>query len=148
MKQLPEEKTVRLIRELLDVPGGGIQIVLLGGPEEAGMNQRIKKHFGSEIFDAGSHNGIRHYAAIVSGCNLVLTGDTLAMHVALAMGRKVVALFGPTSPWEIELFGLGEKIVTGLECVACYRRVCQRSPNCMDAITTEVIKGAIIRHLG
>jgi heptosyltransferase-2 len=148
LKQLPEEKMVRLIRELLDEQGDEIQIVLLGGPEEAGINQRIKKHFGGEIFDAGSHHGIRHYAAIVSRCSLVLSGDTLAMHVALAMGRKVVALFGPTSPWEIELFGMGEKIVPGLECVACYRRACERSPNCMDEIPTEAIKEAIIRHLG
>ena len=147
LKQLPEEKTARLIRELLDERRGEIQIVLLGGPEEAVMNQRIKKQFGDEIFDAGSHNGIRQYAAIVSRCDLVLSGDTLAMHVALAMGRKVVALFGPTSPWEIELFGMGEKIVPNLECVACYRRACERSPNCMDAISTTAIKEAIIRHL-
>jgi heptosyltransferase-2 len=148
LKQLREEKTVRLIRELLDERGDEIQIVLLGGPEEASINQRIKKHFGGEIIDAGCHNAIRHYAAIVSHCDLVLSGDTLAMHVALAMGRKVVALFGPTSSWEIELFGLGEKIVPGLECVACYRRDCERSPNCMDAISTEAIKEAILRHLG
>jgi ADP-heptose:LPS heptosyltransferase len=148
LKQLPEKKTVRLIRELLDERGDAIQIVLLGGPEEAVINQRIKKHFGGEIFDAGSHNGIRQYAAIVSRCDLVLSGDTLAMHVALAMGRTVVALFGPTSPWEIELFGMGEKIVPGLECVACYRRACERSPNCMDVISTEEIKEAIMRNLG
>jgi ADP-heptose:LPS heptosyltransferase len=147
LKQLHEEKTVRLIRELLDEHGDEIQVVLLGGPEEAVINQRIKKRFGGEIFDAGSHNGIRQYAAIVSRCDLVLSGDTLAMHVALAMGRKVVALFGPTSPWEIELFGMGEKIVPSLECVACYRRACERSPNCMDAISTTAIIEAIIRHL-
>ncbi len=138
---------IRLIRELLDEHGEEIQIVLLGGPEEVAINQRIKKSFGDAIFDAGNYNGIRHYAAIVRRCNLVLSGDTLAMHIALAMGRKVVVLFGPTSPWEIDLFGLGEKIIPPLDCVACYRRTCDRRPNCMELISTDVVKEAIHRQI-
>ncbi len=147
LKQLPGEKMIRLIRELLDEHGEEIQIVLLGGPEEVAINQRIKKSFGDAIFDAGNYNGIRHYAAIVRRCNLVLSGDTLAMHIALAMGRKVVVLFGPTSPWEIDLFGLGEKIIPPLDCVACYRRTCDRRPNCMELISTDVVKEAIHRQI-
>jgi heptosyltransferase-2 len=73
----------------------------------------------------------------------VVTGDTLGLHVAVARGVGVVALLGPTCAQEIELFGLGERIVSSVECAPCYRRRCDREPNCMDAISVgEIVRAA------
>ena len=43
-------------------------------------------------------------------------------------------LFGPTSWAEIELYGLGEKVVPEMECLSCYKTSCDFVPNCMDLI--------------
>jgi len=69
------------------------------------------------------------------------------MHVALALKRRVVVLFGPTSAAEIELYGLGEKIVPQMECLACYKAGCNFVPNCMDLISVEMVARAVERQL-
>jgi heptosyltransferase-2 len=69
----------------------------------------------------------------------VVTGDTTAMHLAIGLKKKVIALFGPTCAQEIELYDRGEKVVSSIHCAPCYRRKCEVSPNCMEAITAEEV---------
>nr|EES51602.1 MAG: probable glycosyl transferase, family 9 [Leptospirillum ferrodiazotrophum] len=69
------------------------------------------------------------------------------MHVALATGRPVVAIFGSTQPHEIELFDRGEKIVTPLSCAPCYRRSCDIHPSCMEVIDARQVYEAVARQL-
>jgi heptosyltransferase-2 len=77
----------------------------------------------------------------------VVTGDTLALHVALGLEKRVVALFGPTSAAEIDLYGLGSKVVAPLDCVCCYNPVCDRSPSCMDSIGAERVYEQVVEQL-
>ena len=72
-----------------------------------------------------------------------MTGDTLAMHAALGLGRKVVALFGPTSSVEIETYGRGKKITASLECVCCYLAECRKKPNYMEMIKPREVFDAV-----
>ena len=76
-----------------------------------------------------------------------VSADTLAMHIALALGRRTVILFGPTSAPEIELFGLGKKIFPDMDCLACYKTTCDFVPNCMQLITADMVKDAVIGEL-
>jgi heptosyltransferase-2 len=147
LKQWREDKFISLIPELLYEIGHDIQIVLFGGPLEEELNKRITESLNVTVFDTGCDNDLRHFAALINACSVVLSGDSLAMHVALAMGRRVVVLFGPTSNTEIELFGLGDKIIPDMDCLACYKKVCDFSPNCMDSISVEMVKEAINRQL-
>ena len=146
-KQWHEEKFIALIPELFNELGHRSQILLFGGPLERERNQRIKKNVKVPVFDAGWDNDVRHFASLVSYCSVVVSGDSLAMHVALAMERRVVILFGPTSNTEIDLFGLGEKVIPNLDCIVCYKNICDCSPNCMDLISVDMVKNAIIRQL-
>jgi len=147
LKQWAEESFVALISELVHELGHDTQILLFGGPLERELNRRIMDSVNVSVFDTGCDNEVRHFAALVNYCSVILSGDSLTMHVALAMGRLVVVLFGPTSHTEIELFGLGEKVVPDLDCLACYKRVCDFTPNCMDSISVEMVKQAILRQL-
>jgi heptosyltransferase-2 len=61
------------------------------------------------------------------------------MHLAIGLKKRVIALFGPTCAQEIELYGRGDKVVSSIPCVPCYRRNCEVSPNCMEAITAEEV---------
>lgn len=126
----------------------GLGFLLLGGPEEAGMLERlIKDAAGAPVYSAGTDNPLGGFAALIARCAVLVSGDTLAMHLALALSRRVVSLFGPTCAQEIDTFGLGEKIVTSKECAPCYRRACELSPHCMDAITTAMVLEAVERQL-
>lgn len=147
LKQWSEDKFIALLPELLSKLGKNTQIVIFGGPLERDLNHRIIKSSKGNLFDAGCDNDVRHFAALVNQCSVLLTGDTLAMHIALAMGRRSVVLFGPTSNTEIELFGLGEKIIPDMDCLSCYKQECDRSPNCMDLISVDMVVDALIRQL-
>jgi heptosyltransferase-2 len=125
----------------------GAQCVLLGGPAEADRNRRLQQAAGVRVLDPGCQHPVRQFAALTACCDVVLTGDTLALHVALALGRRTVAMFGPTSAPEIEMYGLGEKIVPDMTCLSCYKTSCDFVPNCMDLISTDLVLAAVGRQL-
>jgi heptosyltransferase-2 len=124
-----------------------VQFLLLGGPSEEDRNNRLKRGSTVQLFDPGCDNTVRHFAALLSHCDVTVTGDTLAMHLSLAMGKRTVVLFGPTSAAEIDLYGLGEKVVPAMECLSCYKNSCDFVPNCMDLISTEMVGQAVMRQL-
>jgi ADP-heptose:LPS heptosyltransferase len=122
------------------------QFVLLGGPEERDRHKRLAARSRVPLIDAGCDNPIRRFASLVGACHLVITGDTLAMHMALAQNCRTIVLFGPTSAAEIEMYGLGEKVVPSMECLSCYKPKCDFVPNCMDLISTDMVEAAVDRQ--
>jgi heptosyltransferase-2 len=115
------------------------RILLLGGPKEKERNRKILRQKKGAVIDAGCDNTLRQFTALVNLCDLVVTGDTTALHLAIGLKKKVVALFGPTCAPEIELYGRGEKIISPLPCAPCYRRSCSVLPNCMEAVGAEEV---------
>jgi heptosyltransferase-2 len=125
----------------------GCQLVLLGGKAEAGRNADLIAASNAPIIDAGTDHDLRRFTALAGRCDVMVTGDTLAMHVALALGRRVVVLFGPTSAPEIDLYGLGDKVAPTMDCLGCYKMSCDFVPNCMDLISTDMVEAAVVRQL-
>jgi heptosyltransferase-2 len=144
-KELPVENTVELIKLLVKtdkLKNKKLKILLLGGKKEKVRNERIIKILKSQsinIIDSGTTNTLREFFSLVNLCNLLVVTDSLALHIALGLKKKVVSLFGPTSANEIELYGLGKKIVSPMECVCCYNRDCQKEPFCMQLINPTKI---------
>lgn len=132
---------------LRGVADSGRGALLLGGPEEVERHRTLMSTaVGLPVFDSGNHNGIKRFAALMQLCSAVVTGDTLAMHVACARSLPVVVLFGPTSAHEIELYGRGEKLQpAGLDCLVCYLPDCDVTPHCQARITPEMVLAALQR---
>lgn len=144
LKQWREDGYLELIERI--AKKRPTQFVLLGGPEERERHRRLISKSAVPLIDAGCDNPLRHFAAVVGACHLVITGDTLAMHLSLALGRRTIVLFGPTSAPEIELYGLGEKVVPRMDCLSCYKSTCDFTPNCMDLISTDMVQAAVERQ--
>jgi heptosyltransferase-2 len=140
-KAWTEEGYLELIRMLKKKPK--VRILLLGGPGERERNRRILKKARGGVIDTGCENTLGQFAGLIDLCHLVVTGDTTAMHLAIGLKKKVLALFGPTCAQEIELYGRGEKVVSSLPCAPCYRRKCEISPNCMEAITADEVMSKV-----
>jgi len=136
-KAWPEERFLQFIKAFGKDPK--VHLLLLGGPGERERNRRILRKAGGTVIDGGCENTLGQFAALVRLCDVVVTADTTALHLAIGLKKKVVALFGPTCPQEIELYGRGVKISSPLSCGPCYRRSCTVSPNCMEAITAEEV---------
>ena len=140
-KAWTREGYIQLINRLKKEPH--TRLLLLGGPKEKERNSQILRQAGGAAIDPGCENTLGQFAALVNLCDLVVTGDTTALHIAIALQKKVVALFGPTCAQEIELYGRGKKIISSLRCAPCYRRSCQVSPNCMQDIEVELVAAKI-----
>jgi heptosyltransferase-2 len=125
----------------------GCRVVLLGGARESERNREIARRTGGAAVDAGASHGLREFAGIVAACDLVVTGDTLGMHLALAARVPLVVLFGSTCSQEIELYGRGEKVVTPISCHPCYLKKCDITPSCQDLITPAAVHAAVSRVL-
>ncbi|MBK7875905.1 MAG: hypothetical protein IPJ77_09150 [Planctomycetes bacterium] len=146
-KQLSEERTVELARSLSGALGGRATFVLLGGDAEAERNARIQAGLARArpelaFADAGTRNPLLDFAGIVAGLDLLVTSDSLALHMAVAADVPVVVFFAPTSAAEIELYGRGEKVVST---AADY---CSYKPDADNAsITTPRLVAAALRQL-
>jgi ADP-heptose:LPS heptosyltransferase len=145
LKQWREDGYVELVSRIHHRED--VQFLLLGGPAEQERNDRLKRASAVPLLDPGCDNTVRHFAALMSHCDVAVTGDTLAMHLSLALGKRTVVLFGPTSAVEIELYSLGEKVVPDMTCLSCYKTSCDFVPNCMDLISTDMVEKAVLRQL-
>jgi len=131
-KNLRKEKMVELIEFLYKELHA--KIALLGGPLERDVNRYIKKAVGEKAVDCGCDNSLKEFSALINNCALVIAADTLAMHVAIALKKPVVAIFGPTCPQEIDLYSRGCKIITEAKCAPCYKNKCDKKLTRMDGI--------------
>ena len=131
----------RLVEEL------GARVLLLGGPAEAERNARIRAAARHPPIDTGTSHPIRKFSGIVGNCDLVVTGDTLAMHIAIGLRVPVLGIFGPTCYQEIELYGRGALIVSDFPCSPCYLSVCPQEVTCMEATPAGAVFDAIANLL-
>jgi heptosyltransferase-2 len=144
-KRWSKEATLALAR--LCAAEFNIRLFLFGGPEEEERNDWLMSCAGDILVDTGCRNSVREFFSLLDLCDLIVTSDTLALHAATGLKKKVVALFGPTSAAEIELYGRGEKVVAPVPCRCCYLQDCRVQPNCMESITPELVLSAIRKLL-
>jgi heptosyltransferase-2 len=143
-KRLPEERVVELVQRLHRGRRGHVAFLLLGGPEEAARNAAIRARLSSKVHlvDGGTDNPIPCFAALVGLTDVLVTSDSLALHVAIARRVPVVAFFAPTSAAEIELYGRGEKVVSTAPDYCSYRPDADN-----QSITAERVAEAVERVL-
>lgn len=81
------------------------------------------------------------YMDWINSCKLLISQDSLGMHIALAFHKKVIGLFGPTDPQEIYLYGKGNIIYSQQECIhmPCYNPRCITGLKCMNGINVESV---------
>lgn len=137
-KKLSIEGHRDLIERLLEIPS--VRVVLLGGGEDTIRNQHIAH--GLKVVSSPTERGIRDGLASIAACDIVITGDSLGMHMAIALKKWVVAWFGPTCAQEIDLYERGVKVKTQAPCSPCWKRTCQKQPMCYDLVNfDEILSG-------
>jgi ADP-heptose:LPS heptosyltransferase len=145
-KKWTEEGYAELASRLIE--DFGVSILLLGGPCEVERNARIAEQARFPLINTGNDNSIRRFCGIIGNCDLVVTGDTLAMHLAIGLKVPVLLLLGATCHQELELYGRGAKVISDFDCSPCYLNVCPREISCMQAMRPEVVYKAAARLIG
>ncbi|MBA7712634.1 ADP-heptose--LPS heptosyltransferase 2 [subsurface metagenome] len=82
--------------------------------------------------------------ALFSIADLVISNDTGPRHIAIALGRKIISLFGPNNPAWTDTGCENEiQIVGDVSCAPCSEPICKKKEHlCMQAITVEMVCGA------
>ena len=117
-------------------------ILLLGGKEDTERNQAIKKRTGEAAIETPTTEGLRKGILYENSCDCVVTGDSLGLHIAIALKKQVVVWFGVSCGVEIELYDRGEKIFSDLDCSPCWKSDCD-DPKCIDQLDLNRIFKAV-----
>ena len=95
-------------------------------------------------------NSLEAYMEWVHSCRAMVTCDSLGAHLALAMHKPVVILFGPTFAEEVYVGESCRKVFPDNppDCVPCMRPSCDQPTRCIDAIEPERVADEIVEVLG
>ena len=91
-KIFPAEKVIEVCR-LLDKP-----VVLLGGKEDESRGKMIADSLKTNVFDVCGKLSLDESAEVLKHASAVLTNDTGLMHIAAAMHKPIVSVWGNTVP--------------------------------------------------
>ena len=84
---------------------------------------------------------------MLGGAAVVLCNDSAALHLAVALGRPVVTVFGPTNPRRTGPYEQQASVLkAGLPCMPCYYRRLKQCPiqhQCMTDIDVEQVTRAL-----
>ena len=118
-----------------------VQAVLTGGPADEPMAHRIESMAGDKIVNLVGKTSFQDLTEIIVRAAAVVTCDTGPMHLAVALGKEVIALIGPTNPKRTGPLR-GTIIRQDLACMPCNQRQCE-NPVCMRGITSEMVLDAL-----
>ncbi len=119
-----------------------LQVILTGSPADRQLADQITALTRGRVVNLAGRTTLDELAGIMKRASLAVTTDTGPMHLAAALGTRVVAIFGPTAPWRTGPFGAGHEIVRlGLSCSPCFKRRCDQ-PRCLTDLTWEAVKAA------
>lgn len=117
--------------------------ILVGGPSDVASGQAAADASGGAAVNLCGRTTLRQLAALVQRSAVVVTADSTPMHMAAAMNRPLVALFGPTNQARTGPYGrLGDVVRIDLECSPCYLKRIQQCPHdhaCMQRLDVEMI---------
>ncbi len=133
-----EEYWIDLVHRLTNA---GMTPLLLGGKQEHDFNTRLAASSGAIYL---GHFAMRDFIALVDSCDTVVTTVTLALHIAIALQKKVVLMNNIFNPNEFELYGRGSIVAPQRQCHCFFRGTCTNEEYvCMESLHPEMIMTAI-----
>ena len=123
----------------------GAKIVLFGAPGEKPLGQAIRSGMRSEVIDAIGRTNLGQLAALTERCSVLVTNDTGTMHIATAMGAKILGLFLATARCvETGPYGEGHIVIEPeIPCRPCSHQVECIDPVCLDYVTVDHVLAGI-----
>jgi lipopolysaccharide heptosyltransferase I len=149
-KRWPAEYFAELVARLsMALPDA--KFVLLGSHGDAPLTARIAQRDPQRVLDLAGRTSLPQMVEWVRLSRLVVTNDTGPMHVAAALGKPVVALFGPTNPASTGPYGQLPGVLqnASLDCVPCLKGTCNYSKplECLRSITPAMVCETVLRRL-
>lgn len=137
-KRWPAEYYSQVAREALSK---GWQVWLFGSQKDTPVTASINTQANNQCLDFGGKTNLSEAIDLMSLCDSVISNDSGLMHVAAALDKKLVAIYGSSNPHHTP--PMSSKAVVeylGLECSPCFKRECPLGHlNCLKKITPHHI---------
>lgn len=132
----------KLLRAILakGVPGKkNVMIYLFGNGEDFFRNQSIAESLRSEFVKClDTSSSVLKLAALIKQMDLIISADSLALHLAIAQRIRVVSFFTATSAAEIDVFNRGVKIKSDSEDYCSYNPLADNSRITADLLWSSI----------
>jgi hypothetical protein len=118
------------------------QIVLIGAPaERANAAQVLAQMRLREAVNLAGETTMAQLVGLLARCDLLVSNDTGPAHIAAALGRPTLTIFGPTNEWETAPTGARAALIRaeGIECARCMHRDCPIDHRCMTRLSVEAV---------
>jgi heptosyltransferase I len=138
-KRWPDEKSADVAHHFLQ---RGYAVVVVGAPRERDVGASIAR-LAPGIVDLTGETSISQLAALIARAAICIAHDSGPMHLAVALGRPAVGLFGPSDTvWAGPYHRDNAVVRADLACSPCYLRRLDRCPNghaCMNDLSTKAV---------
>lgn len=138
-KRWPAEYFVQVVRRIA-ASREEIRFGIIGSKADQDFGRVIAEAAPARCLDLTGQTSLPEMIEWLRGCELIVTNDTGPMHVAAALGKPVVGLFGPTNPRRTGPYGQVDEVLQfNLPCAPCMKSVChnEKTFECLRAITPD-----------
>ena len=144
-KRWPQGHFTKLAQKLSD---NQFHTITLGGKNDMKIGAMIYKNNQQKMQDLTGKTTLNEAIHLIAGATCVVTNDSGLMHVAAALSKPLIALFGSSSPEYTPPLSDKAKVLTrALPCSPCFKRVCPLGhTNCLADITADEVFMNILKQ--
>lgn len=137
-KRWPTDRYARLADLLITELDA--EVLLVGSQAEAPVSAEVKQQMQKRCTMLTGDTSLEELVALLSVVDLLITNDTGPAHIASALNRPTLVIFGPTNPLTTRPFSeTGEIVRVPPDCAPCMLRDCPIDHRCMTAISPEQV---------
>jgi len=129
----------------------GLAVVLVGAPDEVDVAKRVQQLAVEPVVNLAGQTSLPEMIAMVADAAIVVMNDTGPMHLAMALNKPLVAIYGPTNPsWTGPYRKCDSAIWLNVECSPCrYKRLsqCPFGQCCMQQLSPDRVMERVAKVL-
>lgn len=151
-KQWPPDRVAQLAARL--VRERDMTCVMVGAGHDRDAARAVESWLSSKapetrarVVDLTGRTTLSELMAVIARADVVVANDSGAMHLGAALGRPVVAMFGPTDERATRPIGPHDVLTARVFCRPCHLRDCPIDHRCMKRITADAVFSAVSGQL-
>ena len=150
-KRWPVEYFVETVRQLAE-RAADLNFAVLGSGSDQTLTRAVVSACPERIVDLANRTSLTEMIEWIRLSDLVITNDTGPMHIAAALRKPLIAIFGPTDPASTGPYGQPDAVFQAAypPCIPCLKRDCRYDEPlaCLHAITPEQVYRRAVERLG
>ena len=141
-KRWPAEHFAELVKQKI---GEGWSVWIFGSDKDKAVAAQINQLTGNSCLDFSGQTTMAEAVDLMSLANVVVTNDSGLMHVAAALNKKIIAIYGSSDPGFTPPLNAAAKVIDlDLDCSPCFKRDCPLGhTHCLTNISPQQVLALI-----